>query len=118
MADTAPAAKEFCPHVIHRSETYPSAISYYKQCFLLTPIKPCSGGLHPMKRLVFFSLLLLTLASFSLAQAAKPAPAAGGPGYHLLNSYPIGGDGGWDYLTVEPTQRRLYVSRGNRAIVF
>jgi DNA-binding beta-propeller fold protein YncE len=29
----------------------------------------------------------------------------------------VGGDGGWDYLTVDPRARRLYVSRGNRVVV-
>jgi hypothetical protein len=29
----------------------------------------------------------------------------------------VGGDGGWDYLTVDSEARRLYVSRGNRVVV-
>jgi DNA-binding beta-propeller fold protein YncE len=29
----------------------------------------------------------------------------------------VGGEGGWDYLTVDPGARRLYVSRGNRVVV-
>ena len=29
----------------------------------------------------------------------------------------VGGDGGWDYLTVDSSARRLYVSRGNRVVV-
>ena len=31
-------------------------------------------------------------------------------GYHLLKRIPIGGQGGWDYLTVDEANRRLYVS--------
>ena len=30
----------------------------------------------------------------------------------------VGGDGGWDYLTVDPAARRLYVTRGTRVMVF
>jgi DNA-binding beta-propeller fold protein YncE len=29
----------------------------------------------------------------------------------------VGGEGGWDYLTVDPDARRLYISRGNRVVV-
>ncbi len=29
----------------------------------------------------------------------------------------VGGEGGWDYLTVDSAARRLYVSRGNRVVV-
>src|SRR5215469_4576692 len=29
----------------------------------------------------------------------------------------VGGEGGWDYLTVDSEAQRLYVSRGNRVVV-
>src|SRR5256885_4276151 len=48
-----------------------------------------------------------------LAQtAAKAAPAGSVSAYHLLHEYKAGGDGGWDYLTMDPESRRLYISRG------
>ena len=31
-------------------------------------------------------------------------------GYHVIKEVKIGGDGGWDYLTLDGTARRLYVS--------
>ena len=31
-------------------------------------------------------------------------------GYHLLRTIPVGGTGGWDYLTVDETRQRLFVS--------
>jgi DNA-binding beta-propeller fold protein YncE len=31
-------------------------------------------------------------------------------GYHLLKEIPVGGDGAWDYLTIDPEARRLYAS--------
>ena len=37
--------------------------------------------------------------------------------YHLLKEIPIGGDGGWDYLTVDAGARRLYVSHGSKVVV-
>jgi YVTN family beta-propeller protein len=59
-----------------------------------------------MKKL--FSLCLLTL---TLSIAAFAAP----PGYHVLKSLPLGGEGGWDYLTVNAG--RLYLSRGTHVMV-
>ena len=37
--------------------------------------------------------------------------------YHLLKEIPVGGDGGWDYLSVDAGARRLYVSHGNEVVV-
>jgi DNA-binding beta-propeller fold protein YncE len=36
-------------------------------------------------------------------------------GYHIIDSLTLGGEGGWDYLTVDTTTERLYLSRGMRA---
>ena len=42
------------------------------------------------------------------------AAAAGfaAEGYHVLNKIKIGGTGGWDYVTVDNANRRVYVSHG------
>jgi YVTN family beta-propeller protein len=45
------------------------------------------------------------------------AMAASGPGYHVVTSYKVGGEGGWDYLTADASARRLYISRGTHVIV-
>lgn len=37
--------------------------------------------------------------------------------YRLLRKIAIGGEGGWDYLTLDGAARRLYVSRGTRVLV-
>lgn len=37
---------------------------------------------------------------------------AAGPGYHVTKTIHLGGEGGWDYLTVDDTNRRLFISRG------
>lgn len=47
------------------------------------------------------------------AGAAASSPAR----YHLLRKLPVGGEGGWDYLTLDSAGRRLYVSRGTRVLV-
>ena len=38
--------------------------------------------------------------------------AFAGEGYKVINKIKIGGTGGWDYLTVDPVNRRVYVSHG------
>jgi DNA-binding beta-propeller fold protein YncE len=48
---------------------------------------------------------------------ASTALAAAGPGYHVVTTYKVGGDGGWDYLTADSDARRLYISRGTHVIV-
>lgn len=41
----------------------------------------------------------------------------GGTGYKVVNRYPIGGVGGFDYITIDSAQRRLYVSHGTQVEV-
>jgi len=53
-------------------------------------------------------------AALSLAAAAV---AAAGPGYHIIATYKLGGDGGWDYLTLDAAARRLYISRATHVMV-
>lgn len=43
--------------------------------------------------------------------------AAAGPGYKIMTTYTVGGDGGWDYLTADAAARRLYISRATHVIV-
>jgi DNA-binding beta-propeller fold protein YncE len=45
------------------------------------------------------------------------ALAATGPGYKVVNTYKVGGDGGWDYLIADGAARRLYISRATHVIV-
>jgi DNA-binding beta-propeller fold protein YncE len=59
-----------------------------------------------------FGVALLSLAT-ALAAAAQPAPG----GYRLASTIPVGGEGGWDYLTVDAAAHRLYVSHATRVEV-
>ncbi len=38
-------------------------------------------------------------------------------GYHVINKLQLGGEGGWDYLTVDSAAGRLYISRGTHVMV-
>jgi len=56
----------------------------------------------------------LVCASTLLASAIL---SAGPSGYHVSKTLKLGGDGGWDYLTVDAKGRRVYISRGNHVMV-
>src|SRR5256885_246397 len=51
------------------------------------------------------------------ALAAAAALTAAATGYHVVGEIQIGGEGGWDYLTVDSAARRLYVSHGTHVAV-
>jgi hypothetical protein len=57
-----------------------------------------------MRRFLILALLPLFAAAVST-------------GYHVLSEIKIGGDGGWDYLTVDSAARRLYVSHATHVVV-
>jgi DNA-binding beta-propeller fold protein YncE len=52
------------------------------------------------------------------ASACVPG-AAQGPAatYHVIRKIPVGGEGGWDYVRVDPAGNRLFLSRGTHAMV-
>ena len=61
-----------------------------------------------MKRFCSLAFLLVLMSAAVAAQTA---------GYHLLNKIPATGDGGQDYLAIDPAGRRLYVSHGTEVVV-
>jgi DNA-binding beta-propeller fold protein YncE len=64
-----------------------------------------------MRKLAVLALgFVLVLASVAFLKAAAT-------GYHILNEIKIGGEGGWDYLTVDSAARRLYVSHATHVVV-
>jgi len=52
---------------------------------------------------------------FVAAIGVYAAPQASG--YHVLRRMPVGGDGNWDYLRVDPDAHRIYISRGTHMMV-
>jgi len=50
-------------------------------------------------------------------QGGTNQSAPGKSGYHLIKKVKLGGEGGWDYLTVDPASRRLFISRGTHVMV-
>lgn len=58
-------------------------------------------------RLFAFGLIAFTSSLFCRADVH----------YHLLKDIPIGGEGGWDYLSVDADSHRLYVSHATKVVV-
>ncbi|PYX92075.1 MAG: hypothetical protein DMG71_18850, partial [Acidobacteria bacterium] len=63
------------------------------------------------------SVFVITAAISSTFLLALAALAESAPDYHLVKTYKLGGEGGWDYLTLDPDARRLYISRATHVIV-
>ncbi len=65
-----------------------------------------------MRRLnsTWLRLALFVSLSATLAVGADP-------GYHVIKTYKLGGDGGWDYLNLDSSSRRLYISRATHVMV-
>ena len=51
----------------------------------------------------------------AFALAANPALLAAQ--YHISHTYPVGGDGSWDYVVPDPAHHRLFIGRQNRVMV-
>jgi DNA-binding beta-propeller fold protein YncE len=62
-----------------------------------------------MKRFLLSSLLAVVLLGSQLFAA--------GSGLHVIKTYKIGGDGGWDYLKMDAESRHLFISRSTHVIV-
>src|ERR1700738_4812105 len=60
-------------------------------------------------RIAKFAVTLILLASFQpiLAQSS----------WEVVKTFPIGGQGGWDYLTVDSQTHRLFVPRSTHTMV-
>ncbi len=86
----------------------------FHPCFL-SPIRTT-----PVVRLAFFASVLagaavVRTAAFAQTPAASVVPGASG--YHLEATWKPGGEGGWDYLTLDPQAHRLHVTRTDRVQV-
>jgi DNA-binding beta-propeller fold protein YncE len=64
---------------------------------------------------VLAAVAVVSMSVSSLAAQTK-ASADAGP-LKVLNTFKVGGPGGWDYITVDPESRRLYVSHATQVMV-
>ena len=67
-----------------------------------------------------FVLLVLSffLIAGSLAQAQPAASSAtAGGAYRVVQTLQVGGAGGFDYVTVDPQSKQIYIPRSNHTLV-
>ncbi|MFK2903090.1 YncE family protein [Dyella ginsengisoli] len=67
--------------------------------------------MKPLLRSALPAALALLLAPLVSAHAGGAAPLK------VIDRLPLGGPGGWDYLSVDAPHRHLFVSRGDRVVV-
>jgi DNA-binding beta-propeller fold protein YncE len=68
-----------------------------------------------IQRQLFFLIASSILISTNIPMQSAETSAS--PEYHLLKEIPVGGEGGWDYLTVDETARRLYVTHATKVVI-
>jgi DNA-binding beta-propeller fold protein YncE len=61
----------------------------------------------PMKKSLAAALFVFTASLPAIAQT----------NWQVTNTFHVGGEGGWDYLTVDSASHRLFVPRGNHTMV-
>jgi DNA-binding beta-propeller fold protein YncE len=67
--------------------------------------------------MLYKSLICTFAAIFALSILPASRSWAAEDGYHFIAKIDIGGEGGWDYASVDPAARRLYVTHGNKVVV-
>ena len=59
----------------------------------------------------------VTLKAMMLCAAGFMPAAAASSGYHILKTITLGGDGGWDYLNIDPATGNIFITRGSHVMV-
>ncbi|MGB7213329.1 MAG: hypothetical protein WBC97_11970 [Gemmatimonadales bacterium] len=81
--------------------------------FAVTPV-PLYVSLRPGKGIAV--KLIARIAGSAAALLFMAAPLAA-QSYHLTHTYTLGGDGGWDYISLDTVGHRFFIARGDRVMV-
>jgi hypothetical protein len=65
-----------------------------------------------MKTTFLNLLAIVTVSAVSITGVCKADDL-----YHFITKIPIGGEGGWDYMSIDPDAHRLYVSHATEIVV-
>jgi DNA-binding beta-propeller fold protein YncE len=74
-------------------------------------------GNHVKEKAMQYPVGLCLMGLLLVGVGSRLAVAARTPAYHLMKKHSLGGEGGWDYLSVDSQARRLYISRGDHVDV-
>jgi hypothetical protein len=66
-------------------------------------------------RVLAGTIFLAALGTAVLLPAAQSSPQT--TRFKLIRKIPLGGDGFWDYLSIDAAMRRLYISRSTHVMV-
>src|SRR5258708_24931229 len=66
---------------------------------------------------ILLSLCILVVAGTSGCAHVSEGVPSRATSYEVIAKYPIGGTGGWDFISVDEKRHRLYVSRGDHVQV-
>ena len=58
----------------------------------------------------------MIIAAFAASSQAWTQDSTVSP-YHLLKKVVLGGEGGWDYFTVDPVTHHIFIGRGDYVMV-
>ena len=73
---------------------------------------------HSSIRRAHTAVTRIALATLTLSVIASPALIAqSATRFHQIASYTLGGDGFWDYLTLDTVNHRLFIARNDRVMV-
>ncbi len=59
---------------------------------------------------------MAVLAGAALGAAVSAVPARAQGPFHVQQEWKVGGEGGWDYLAVDPHSKLLYITRGDHVM--
>jgi DNA-binding beta-propeller fold protein YncE len=78
---------------------------------------PPTRPTHTERKDAMVQLAIVCAALMVSGPSVQDAARDGSGSQAKVHTIKVGGDGGWDYLTVDSPARRLYVSRGDRVVV-
>ncbi len=70
-----------------------------------------------VRLLASIGVVVLAAVLFTGVCSSAAGQSAGASGYHVIKTVPVGGEGFWDYLAVDSSGRRLYISHGTHVQV-
>lgn len=68
-------------------------------------------------RLQLPAFLFIGACTAAIAGAAPLAAQATAVSYHVIAAHTLGGDGGWDYISLDSVHHRIFVARSDRVMV-